>query len=82
MHPLMEDPNKLSDEELTKKINAIYDRMAFFSRMGNTSAYQQASLIYMELVENYKERAFLAQQKYAEAAAKGDSDFSDKIDIK
>ena len=78
-HPLLNNPNDLSDDDLQKKISEIFARMQFFGQMGNTQAHQQANLIYGQLVENFQERARRAFEKT------GDDDepnpYADKIDI-
>lgn len=82
MHPLLPNTTELSDATINEKINKIYKRMEFFSNMGNTEAYRQASIIYQELVAVMQERAFVAHQKFLDAAANNDNDNTDLIDIK
>ena len=79
----MNDPSELTDNELIDRITAVYKQMTFYRSMGNGEAFQQASLIYQQLVEHQQQRAAEAYQKMIDADKGGsdDYDFSDKIDI-
>jgi len=77
MHPLSKDLTKFSDEELNKKINALYDRMRYFEAIGNPGPLMQARNLYLDYQEEFERRA----QAAIEELYKDGSDYSDKIDI-
>lgn len=74
-HPLMPDLSKLTDTELHEKINKILERMNFFSRIGHTESYRQASNIYQMVILEQQERA-------AKNYIANEDQFGDLIDIR
>lgn len=77
MHPLAGDLTQISDEELLKKLNELYDKIKKAYNFSDPSILQQ---LYM-LLESYKSeqtrRAQAAQEKFAQNNKK----LTDRIDI-
>jgi|LauGreDrversion4_2_1035121.scaffolds.fasta_scaffold1560090_1 hypothetical protein len=77
MHPLAGDLTQLSDEELLKKLNELYDRLKVAYYMSDPAISYQLRM----LLESYKNeqarRAQIAQEKFARQNKK----LTDRIDI-
>jgi hypothetical protein len=77
MHPLAGDLTQMSDEELLKKLNELYDKIRASYRFSDPTIIQQ---LYM-LLDSYKNeqgrRAQVAQEKFAQNNKK----LVDRIDI-
>jgi hypothetical protein len=77
MHPLAGDLTQLSDEELLKKLNELYDRLKVAYYMSDPNISYQLRM----LLESYKNeqtrRAQIAQEKFAQQNKK----LTDRIDI-
>jgi hypothetical protein len=76
-HPLINNIDSLSVEELQTRINDLTKKLNWASRSGNA---QLRSQIQMAL-ETFKTKYYEKQQAIYDAARKNDPDFSDKIDI-
>jgi len=74
MHPLMSDPSKLTDTELSEKITKLLERMNFFSRTGHSDSFQQCNNLYQTLCQEQRDRIV---RNYI----KDEDQFSDLIDI-
>lgn len=77
MHPLVGDLTQLSDEELLKKLNELYDKLKRSYYFPDPSIANQLRL----LVESYRaeqqRRAQIAQEKFLSNNKK----YADRIDI-
>lgn len=77
MHPLAGDLTQLSDDELLKKLNELYDKIKKAYGFRDPTIIQQLQL----LLESYKSeqtrRAQVAQEKFAQNNKK----LTDRIDI-
>lgn len=77
MHPLAGDLTQISDEELLKKINELYDKIKMSSYMSDPNInYQLRMLLETYRVEQERRRT-VAQEKFAKDHKK----LADRIDI-
>lgn len=76
-HPLINNIDHLSIEELQEKINDLTKKLAIAHRSGNANLRQQVQLALNTFMEKYREKQ---QALYDEKIRKG-PDWSDKIDI-
>lgn len=77
MHPLMDDLTKLTDQQLSERLNKSFAQMHYFGSTGHPDAYRQANNIYFMLVEETQRRASLAFIN-----EEGEDTMKDLIDIK
>lgn len=77
MHPLSGDLTQLSDEELLKKVNELYDRLKKAYYMTDPSISYQLRLLLESYRNEQQRRAQLAQEKFIQQNKK----LTDRIDI-
>lgn len=77
MHPLAGDLTQLSDEELLKKINELYDRLKQSYWMSNPAFGQQLRMLLDSYRNEQTRRAQIEQQKFMQQNKK----LTDRIDI-
>lgn len=77
MHPLAGDLTKLSDEELLKKLNELYDKIRTAYRFRDPSIIQQLHL----LLESYKSEQLRRAQEAQEKFIQNNKKLVDRIDI-
>lgn len=77
MHPLLGDLTKLSDDELLKKINELYDKLRKSYFFPNSDVSGQLRLI-LDGYNAEQNRRLLEQQKIFE---KENKKYTDRIDI-
>lgn len=76
-HPLIQNINHLTMEELQDRINDLYKKLAWAQRSRNHALTSQISMALETFQNKMRER----QQEIAEEQKKKGSDFADKIDI-
>lgn len=77
MHPLAGDLTQLSDEELLKKVNELYDRLKKAYYFPDPSISYQLRLLLESYRNEQQRRAQIAQEKFAQQNKK----LTDRIDI-
>lgn len=77
MHLLAGDLTKLSDEELLKKLNEIYDRLKQAYYMPNPAISGQLRMLLESYRNEQTRRAAIEQEKFAQQNKK----LTDRIDI-
>jgi hypothetical protein len=77
MHPLAGDLTQLSDEELLKKVNELYDRLKKAYYFPDPSISHQLRLLLESYRNEQQRRAQIAQQKFMDQNKK----LADRIDI-
>jgi hypothetical protein len=77
MHPLAGDLTQLSDEELLKKVNELYDRLKKAYYMSDPNISLQLRMLLDSYRNEQQRRAQLAQEKFAQQNKK----LTDRIDI-
>lgn len=77
MHPLAGDLTQLSDEELLKKLNELYDRLKKAYYFPDQSITFQLKLLLESYRNEQQRRATEAQQKFMQQNKK----LADRIDI-
>ena len=77
MHPLAGDLTQLSDEELLKKVNELYDRLKKAYYFPDPSISFQLKLLLESYRNEQQRRAQEAQQKFMQQNKK----LADRIDI-
>ena len=77
MHPLAGDLTKLSDEELLKKLNELYDKIRASYRFSDPNIHQQLQLLLASYKNEQTRRAQEAQEKFIQNNKK----LVDRIDI-
>ena len=77
MHPLAGDLTKLTDEELLKKLNELYDKIRMSYRLSDPTIYQQLQLLLNSYKNEQARRAQEAQEKFIQNNKK----LVDRIDI-
>lgn len=77
MHPLAGDLTKLSDEELLKKLNELYDKLKRAYYMPDPSIGLQLRMLLDSYRTEQQRRAQIAQEKFLNQNKK----FADRIDI-
>jgi hypothetical protein len=77
MHPLAGDLTKLSDEELLKKLNELYDKIRTAYRFRDPAISQQLNL----LLESYKSEQYRRAQEAQEKFLQNNKKYVDRIDI-
>jgi len=77
MHLLAGDLTQMSDEELLKRTNEIYDKIKVASRFSNPSIIQQLYMLLGSYRDEQTRRAQIAQEKFAQNNKK----LVDRIDI-
>lgn len=77
MHPLAGDLTQLSDEELLKKVNELYDKLKSAYYMSNPSVSMQLRM----LLENYRAEQQRRQQLSQEKFMQNNKKYADRIDI-
>lgn len=77
MHPLAGDLTQLSDEELLKKLNELYDKLKLAYYMPDPSIGHQLRLLLDSYRNEQARRAQIAQEKFLQQNKK----LTDRIDI-
>lgn len=77
MHPLAGDLTQLSDEELLKKINDLYDRLKRAYFMSNPAISEQLRMLLDSYRTEQTRRAQVEQEKFLAQNKK----LTDRIDI-
>jgi hypothetical protein len=77
MHPLAGDLTQMSDEELLKKLNELYDRLKTAYYMSNPSISAQLRMLLETYRNEQTRRAQIAQEKFMKQNKK----LTDRIDI-
>lgn len=77
MHPLSGDLTTLSDEELLKKLNELYDKLKLAYYMPDPNISYQLRLLLDSYRNEQARRAQIAQEKFLQQNKK----FTDRIDI-
>jgi len=76
-HPLINNVDDLTMDELQDKMNELAKKVGIAHRMGNAQLVSQIRMALETYTNKYQEK----QRAIYDAAKKGGSDFSDKIDI-
>lgn len=77
MHPLAGDLTQLSDEELLKKLNELYDKLKKAYYFPNPAIADQIRLLVDSYRVEQQRRAQIAQEKFLQNNKK----YADRIDI-
>lgn len=77
MHPLAGDLTQMSNEELLKKLNELYDKIRAAYRFSDPTIIQQ---LYM-LLDSYKNEQLRRAQEAQEKFAQNNKKLVDRIDI-
>lgn len=77
-HPLINNIDSLTSEELQTKISELTKKLSWASRSGNANLVGQIRMALETFQNKYREKQ---QAIYDAAAAKGGPDYSDRIDI-
>lgn len=77
MHPLAGDLTQLSDEELLKKLNELYDKIKMSYYKADSNMSYQLRLLLEDYRTEHQRRLILEQEKFA----KNHKKLADRIDI-
>lgn len=77
MHPLAGDLTQISDEELLKKINELYDKIKMSSYMADPNINYQLRMLLETYRVEQERRKVVAQEKFVKDHKK----LADRIDI-